>query len=197
MRGRLSVAVAALAAALAAPAEAQTGTKQFAVEAFGRVSCPEFMSLRQNRSSADYARVMGFVSGYLTAANRYENDTFDLTPWHNAFAFDLILEKHCTEHRTDTLVSILQRMVSSLRPIRVARYSDLVTLSAGGNSVVVYETVLRRTQTYLKVAGLFTGDVDGKDSPKFREAVRAFQQRKRLPPTGLPDPATLWTLLNP
>lgn len=197
MRGKILSAMGALTTVLAAPVSAQDGTNQFAVETFGRVNCTEFMSVRKNRASVEYARIMGFVSGYLTAANRYEPDTFDLSPWHNSVAFDLIIEKHCAEHGTDTLVGTLQRMVSSFRPIRVAKYSDLVRVGDGQGSAILYQTILQRAQTYLKAGGLFAGEPDGRDSPQFREAIRAFQQGKGLTATGIPDPATLWTLLNP
>lgn len=184
------------AAVPAAPALGDT-TEQFAVEEYGRVNCEQFISARQKREAPAYNRIMGFVQGYLTAANRYEPDTFDLSPWHNAAAFDLILDKHCRDRPKDTLVGTLQMMVSAFRPLRVAKSSDMVRVSDGKATTYVYDTILRRSEMFLKARGYLTGQGTGAYTPELREAFRKFQQDKGLSPTGMPDPATLWTLLNP
>jgi len=170
---------------------------QFAVEGAGRITCKQFLIDYKDQNSANYQRIIGFVEGYLTAANRYEPNTFDLSPWHNAFAFGLILEKHCTGHPEDTLVSTLQRMVVSFRPIRLAKFSDLVEAGDGKTKVIVYDAILRRAQAFLKQRGLYLGAEDGVFTPAVRDAFKKFQQEKGLTPSGLPDSATLWTLLNP
>lgn len=175
----------------------ETASHQFAVEGAGRISCKQFLVLYKDQKSPNYQRIMGFVEGYLTAANRYEPNTFDLSPWHNAVALGLILEKHCGSHPDDTLVSTLQRMVTSFRPIRVAKFSPLVEVGDGQNKVIVYDAILRRSQAFLKARGLYQGQEDGVYTPVLREAFKKFQQEKGLTASGLPDPATLWTLLNP
>ena len=182
---------------LARPAVAEDSNHQFAVEGGGRATCQAFLNARKDEASPEYKRLIGFVEGYLTAANRYEPNTFDLTPWHNAAALDIILNSHCTEHTQDTLVSVVQRMVTGLRPVRIAQFSPLVEVGDDKHQTIVYETILRRAQAALKVRGLYQGEEDGKFSPAMRDALIVFQQQTSLSPTGVPDPATLWTLLNP
>ncbi len=198
------VAKAALAAFLATSAGFSAclaadvnNAEQFAVEGSGRISCTQFNTAYQNQESAEYQRLIGFVDGYLTAANRYEPNTFDLSPWHNSVAFGLILNKHCVAHPEDTLVSTLQRMVTSFLPIRLARFSQLVEVGDEKYKTVVYDAILRRAQGVLKLRGLYKGEEDGKFTPAVREAFKVFQSQNGLTPTGIPDPATLWTLLNP
>lgn len=185
--------------AATSPLHAQTSNaeKQFAVEGAGRLDCTAFTKARTDKGSAEYQRFIGFVEGYLSAANRYEPNTFDLSPWHNAAAFDLILEKHCSQNPADVMVVVVQKMVRALRPMRVAEFSPLVEVSAGENRAFVYEAILRRAQAALTARGLFSGAEDGKYSAQMREALLAFQRRSDLYQTGVPDPATLWTLLNP
>lgn len=178
-------------------ARANDGNNHFAVEGAGRLDCATFTRARVDKGSAEYQRMIGFVEGYLSAANRYEPNTFDLSPWHNAAAFDLILEKHCSEHPEDLMVAVVQKMVGALRPLRVAQFSPLVEVGAGENRAFVYETILRRTQAALRSRGLYDGEEDGKFSPKMRDALLAYQRSSDLYETGVPDPATLWTLLNP
>lgn len=191
--------LAALAAMALAPSPAQAGNAegQFAVEGAGRLDCGQFTAARTDRSSAEYQRLIGFVEGYLSAANRYEANTFDLTPWHNAAALDIILNSHCQQNAGDTLVSVVQRMVTGLRPIRIAQFSPMVEVGDDKHQTFVYETILRRAQAALKVRNLYDGDEDGRFSSELRAALLSFQRQSSLDPTGVPDPATLWTLLNP
>ena len=178
-------------------ARSNDGNNQFAVEGAGRLDCASFTKARADKGSAEYQRLIGFVEGYLSAANRYEPNTFDLSPWHNAAAFDLVLEKHCSENPDEVMIAVVQKMVGALRPLRVAKFSPLVEVGTGENRAFVYETILRRTQAALRSRGLYDGEEDGNFSPEMRDALLAYQRSADLYETGVPDPATLWTLLNP
>lgn len=191
------IALIALAAVPLAPAMAQDSQRQFAVEGAGMLTCARFTAARADTTSPEYQRMIGFIEGFLTAANLYEPDTFDLTPWHNAAALDMIVGNHCAQHPEDRLVGVTQRMVGGLRPFRVARFSPLLEVGDAENSALVYETILRRAQAALRVRGLYTGAEDGTFTPALRQAFRDFQRSVGLGETGVPDPATLWKLLNP
>lgn len=196
MKKRL-LALGLLAAVAQFPASAQDNPRQFAVEGAGMNTCERFTQARADTNSPDYQRMIGFIEGYLSAANLYEPDTFDLTPWHNAAALDLIVENHCSQHPEDRLVGVTQRMVGGLRPFRVARFSPMLEVGDGQNRAFVYETILRRAQAALQLRGLYSGAEDGTYSPALRDAFREFQRSVDLNETGVPDPATLWKLLNP
>lgn len=192
-----SALAAGLVLAISPPASAENGSGQFAVEGSGRLACSAFLAARADKASAEYQRLIGFVEGYLSAANRYEPNTFDLSPWHNAAAFDLILDKHCSENPDDIIVSVVQKMVGAFRPVRVAEFSPLIEVGAGENRAFVYQTILKRAQAALGARGLYHGAEDGAFSSQMRDALLAFQRNAKLFETGVPDPATLWTLLNP
>lgn len=190
-------AMALVAALLARPAVAEDSNHQFAVEGGGRATCQAFLNARKDEASPEYKRLIGFVEGYLTAANRYEPNTFDLSPWHNEAAFGLILEKHCEDNLEETLVGSLQKLAISFRPIRIARFSRMFEVGYGEHKALVYETIMQRAQAFLQARGLYSGKQDGAYSPAMREALKRFQEQQKLPATGVPDSATLWTLLNP
>lgn len=192
-----AIIVAAVAVAAINAAKADDGTNQFAVEGPGLLACSEFTEARADKKSLEYQRFIGFVEGYMSAANRYEPNTFDLSPWHNAVAFDLIIQNHCSENPGEPIVAVLQKMVSALRPVRVAQFSKMVEVGAGKNRAVVYEAILRRAQAELRNRGFYSGEETGEYSPEMRDALLAYQKRTDLFETGVPDPATLWTLLNP
>lgn len=177
-------------------AHAETVDHQFAVEGAGRVDCATYLQARESNPQQS-ARYIGFIEGYLTAANRYEPNTFDLTPWHTPEAFALILDQHCKKASSEGLAMVAQRLVVSMMPQRLASESQLVEVREGDNRVVVYERVIWRAQNQLARHGLYRGEPDGKDSQQFRTALTQFQRLAKLDPSGVPDVATLWVLLNP
>lgn len=190
----LALCLGVLGWASAARAGTQSGL--FAVEEAGRAKCAQFVSARDAKSAA-YSRYVGFLEGYLTAANRYEPNTFDLTPWHNADAFALILDQHCRKHGTDTLALAAQKFVIAMQPLRLADFSKMLEVTDGTGKAKVYETILRRAQGELHRKGLYQGAVDGHYSPQTKAALQQFQRMAKLDASGIPDAATLWVLLNP
>ncbi|QFT76462.1 peptidoglycan-binding domain-containing protein [Erythrobacter sp. THAF29] len=193
---RVLLPFAALLGVAAPGASAETADKKFAVESAGRTTCAQYTEARSSNPSKA-ARYIGFIEGYLTAANRYEPNTFDLTPWHTTSAFALILDQHCKRTPEDGLAMVAQKLVVSMMPLRLADSSPLVELREGENRAVVYERILWRAQGELARRGLYRARPDGKDSPEFRSALTQFQKLSKLDPSGVPDVATLWVLLNP
>lgn len=193
----IAFAVALAGGAGEVRAEDASGTGRFAVEGPGNLDCNAFIKARQDRSSPEYQRFIGYAEGYLSAANRYEPRTFDLSPWHNATAFDLIITGHCEDHGTDLFANVLQLMVSSFRPLRIAKFSPLLEVGDGQYKALVYEAILKRSQAALSQLGYYAGPENAQFTPELRESFLRFQRDRELVETGIPDAVTLWTLLNP
>lgn len=193
-----AVVAAALLAVTVNPATGTASTSQgvFAVEESGRMPCPAFIAARAAKN-ANYDRAIGFVEGYLSAANRYEPNTFDLSPWQNAAAFGMILEAHCKKQGSDTLGMAIQRLVGALQPLRLAEPSKLIEVGDGQHKVILYEMILKRAQSALAQRGIYRGTATGLYDQPTKLAFASFQKSVSLDQTGLPDPATLWMLLNP
>jgi putative peptidoglycan binding protein len=196
LRGVVTALAAAAVVAVPSGASASTKDGKFAIESTGRTACSAFTAASAKKNEAHH-RYVGFIEGYLTAANKYEPNTFDLTPWHTTAALALILENHCKKNPTDTLAMAAQRMVAAMAPVRLANFSDLLEVGQGDRKTYVYTQILKRSQTALAGKGLYHGQADGKFSPEYRTALTQFQTLAKLEPTGLPDTATLWVLLNP
>lgn len=178
------------------PAFASDQTGKFAVKAPGQIRCQTFTRLRAHRD-VSYDEVMGFVEGYMTAANRYEINTYDLAPWHNWEGLGIILANYCQANPNDHFVLAVEKLVAAMRPIRLAQSSPLIAISDGTHQTRVYEMILKRAQDVLRRRGLYSGPPDGRDSPELRTAFLTFQKSAGLSATGVPDNATLWKLLNP
>ena len=193
-----TLATAAFLSAAILPTSGNANTAQgiFAVEESGRMPCPAFVAAKAAGNSS-YERALGFVEGYLSAANRYEPNTFDLAPFQNSAAFGMILEAHCKKQPTDTLGMATQRLVGALQPLRLAEPSKLIEIGDGQRKVILYEMILKRAQSALARKGLYSGTATGLYDQPTKLAFASFQKSVSLDPTGLPDPATLWMLLNP
>lgn len=178
----------------AASAASEDG--RFAVERPGQAMCSRFMRARMT-NDAEYGRYLGFIEGYLSAASRYEANTFDLTPWHNGPALGLIINKHCTDFPNEPLGIAVQRLVGALLPMRLASYSEMERIQTEQGTVEVYRTILERAQRALAQRGLYSGEANGRYSPQLQTALVDFQRSVGLDPTGVPDTPTLWVILNP
>ena len=189
-------AAVALFALAQSPAHAAGPDGVFAVEDAGRMPCPAFLDAKAKKGPA-LSRAIGFVEGYVSAANRYEPNTFDLAPRHTPQMYALILEQHCKKQPTDNLGMAAQRMVAAFQPLRLATPSKLVEVGDGKHKAVLYEAILKRSQSALARREIYRGEATGKFDPATEAAFAAFQRSASLDPTGVPDPATLWKLLNP
>ena len=194
LRLALFAAVGSVVTASAGIASSPGG--RFAVEPLGRASCAEFSAAHKAHDVRE-APLISFAEGYITAANRYETNTFDLAPWHTVGGIGMLLDRYCQANGNVPLIAALGKMVAALRPLRLADSSPLLEIADGTKKVHVYEMILKRAQANLRQRGLFAGTEDGHDSPQLRSALRSFQTTAKFPPTGLPDAATLWILLSP
>lgn len=177
-------------------AHAATDDGNFAVERSGQATCSRFLKA-QAEDPQEFTRYLGFLEGYLSAANRYEPNTFDLTPWHDTHALSVILATHCKEAPEESLGIAVQRFVGAVMPLRLASHSPMVRIERNGKTAEVYEAILKRAQIALGQRALYAGPLDGKYSTALGTAFESFQKNNSLDPTGIPDVPTLWVLLNP
>jgi hypothetical protein len=196
MKFQALLALAAGALLAATPAFAASAAGEFAAKGPGRATCAAFTDAKA-RGTPEYGQYIAFVEGYITAANRYEPETYDLAPWHNAGAFGAILEQHCKTNAADTLAVVALKLAGSFSPIRMLEASPLIEVKEGEARAVLYAAILKRAQAELKKKGMMSAEPDGVFNPETRAALQTFQNQVKLPPTGVPDGATLWFLLNP
>ncbi len=144
-----------------------------------------------------FALFAGWIDGYLTAMNRLQPDTFALAPWMSVELVAGLVARHCDENPELRFGDAVQGMVRALEPDRLTARSDLLTLRAGGIALVVHREIVHRAEAALAEVGHDPGPIDGTYDQATHAALQAFQQAHDLPPTGLPDQATLLTLFHP
>lgn len=167
----------------------------FAVRSAGMMTCEVFVKEKVEKSKS-LNLYMGWIDGYISAANQYTNDTFDLVPWGNTVLLATLLESHCKVNPDQRFYIAVNQLVATLMQERITEKTDFIETKHGGNSTYLYRSVLVKVQEKLNEKGLFKGKTDGEFGDDTRLAIEAFQKSNKLQVTGLPDQLTLYKIFG-
>ena len=179
----------------AVPAWPVDNDGHYAVKGAGTARCDQFLEARRQRTP-QYFLFGGWMEGFLSAANLYEQDTFDIVAWQNTDLLATFVARVCEKSPATPFHLAVSRTMRNLLPQKLERRSSVVGFDGGeGRAVALYADVVLRMKSALRERGYFDGDNSADDAPELRKALRAFQADRQLPPTGLPDQVTLLYLL--
>jgi len=179
---------AMLARVMAADAEGR-----FAVRGAGMVECRVFVE-EKRRNTPKLSLYLGWIDGYVSAANQFSSDTFDRVPWGNTVYLATLVESYCNKHPGERFYVAVGRLLENLSKQRLRTSSELVNAEYGGHRTFLYRSVLKAVQARLKEAGHYQGEPDGTYGPATRDALLAFQKEVKTRQTGLPDQLTLYLI---
>jgi hypothetical protein len=192
--GRLAVI---LALAIAGGAIAADRNGRFAPKGAGLVLCERFVAEHAKGSDA-YFLFRGWIDGFVTAANRYETETFDLLASQTPATIAAAIDNHCSKNPQDPVVEVMLSIVDQLRDQRIRAESRFVRIENGsGDHVLLYEESILAIRTALAELGYPLDSSDSSFDDRVESALREFQAARKLKATGLPDQETLWLLLGP
>lgn len=194
MRPHLVLAAACLGAIVSGSALAADAGGYFTVKGAGATSCRAYSEAVRERGQA-FVSFGGWIEGYLSAMNRYEEGVYDIAGWRGTEALMASIARFCAENPSVGFHDVMVRLTEQLRATALTAQSEPVEVSGADRSMTVPAEVVRRVQQRLYERGIYTGEVDGHWSPATLEALRAFQEAKGLPEHGLPDQQTLVQLL--
>ena len=157
----------------------------FAIRGPGALGCTRF--LEAGAQSAERATFEGWLLGYATARNRGEPDTYDVIPTESGQEFPALVAAICKIRPEVTVEIAAAAAIQTLQPYRQGAMSPFVEISSDGRTVRIRQKALSLLQQALADQQGYDGAVDGTASPQFVAAIKAFQQRQKLPVTGLPD----------
>jgi hypothetical protein len=175
--------------------QAADESNQFAIKGMGLHTCESFVEARKAQSPR-YFQFGGWMNGYISAANRYENHTFDLVSWHSTGMLSTALANFCEQNPQLQFARAVALLLNSLGPDRLQSQSELIEAKVGEKSVFLYRATLLRAQQSLVDQRHMEGTPDGEFDAPSREAFQSFQRASGLEETGLPDQATLAKLFN-
>lgn len=181
----------------ALPALAADSTGNYAVRGVGTMNCAQFVNAVDG-NTPELRAFVSWMEGALTAINRLTPNTFDVVPFNSPGAVAAIVLRQCRERPTMGFDAAVRATVDTLGRARVTTNSPWVEMTVGQNRVTLRAETIAALQARLQSLGLMTTPPDGRFSMATREAIKRFQQVRRLPVTELPDPDTVFLLLvNP
>jgi hypothetical protein len=164
----------------------------FAVKGIGTLSCERFVKAKDTKDSA-YIHFGGWIEGYISATNKFLEQTYDIMPWQTTETIATIAYSACTKSPQAKFAGVVNEIVSRLSGTSLGEKSELINLSHGKYSLripaIIYEEVKKR----LRKLNFLTGESTESD---VKAALEKYQSDKGLTITSLPDQYTLWNLLD-
>jgi len=106
-------ALALAGAALSAAAQQQ---KTYAV--YMAIPCEAYLEERWEPQGVRYKQIQAWISGYVTAYNGWQVDTYDILGDAGVANVEAWVEKYCRENPLNNLSNAMAELVSGLHPTR-------------------------------------------------------------------------------
>lgn len=191
MRDRILRLVCLAVMALAGNvARAGDDAGNYFVRGFGSQSCERFLKERKAGSPA-YLVFRAWANGYVTTYSQFAAKTYDAAADFDIGTISAMLANYCRKQKKHNFATAAYAVTRELHKYRVEKQSPVVVIPAGKRKIRVFRETLRRVQAALKKQGLYNGRVDGKFGKSTSAAIGAYQKKKKLKTTGVPDGPTL------
>lgn len=183
--------LAALSAGLlAGPASAGDAEGRYAPKGAGLMPCSMFLKQLQSEQPESAGVALVWLTGYLSAANAFLDDTYDLVTWQNDGILANILAARCAQNPDRPIAAAANEVVQALGGSRLKSAEQPERVTVGERETVLYPTVIRQLQQALKDNGQSIV-VDGDFGPGTSNAIKAYQASKGIPQSGFPDAITM------
>lgn len=197
MTYRSILAACLLAGMTAVPAQAADSKGDFAIRGVGRISCQELIDALEKKDQQRLSFFGTWLEGYITAANQFSENTFDVTPWQTTELLLALLGRGCAQNPDRNFMAMSGRLIAEMRPLRLTEQSAILKLQTAESVQTQYKEIVERVRRRLEELG-YTFQVDGiigeNALNELRANVLAYQKASKLPPTGDLDQHTLLNL---
>jgi len=161
------------------PGQAASGKGEYAIKGVGLAKC-KLYSQAQKETSNRYFQFVGWVVGYMSGHNRYAKDVTDIMSWQSTDLLAAWIGTYCMNNPEMLLVAATNRLVGAVHANRLRNASKRIKAEAGGKTIIIYESILRRAQQMLSERGFYKGNADGKFGPATQKAIQNFQEDKKF-----------------
>ena len=185
-----------LATALPGAAFAANEEGIFSVRGLGAISCSDLvMALTSDEGARASERLVAWISGYLSHANRTHATAYDAMPIQNMDGIATIVARLCDINREAAVEAVVHSVTVSLQPLALAQPEAAQEVRNGDAAAFIRPSVLTALQEKLSARGFLpAGSADGVFGPQTSQALSAFQDRVGIEQTGLPDAWTIFLL---
>lgn len=165
----------------------------FAVKGAGRLSCEQYLKIRAEKSR-DYYITGGWIEGYVSGVNALQPKTYDATPWQTTELVLGLLARACEKNKEERITNLVNKYLSEVVNVRARTKTELLSVQSDGKGLLIYQEVLSMAQRRLEELGFEPGKTDGTPDARTLTALRAYQTKKGIKVTSLPDQLTLLNL---
>jgi len=168
----------------------------FVVRGMGSLGCDQLVGALQGEQSDDAgARLVAWLSGYVSHANRADAEINDVLPYANLNGLGTVVARLCANNPDAQVEAVTASALATLAPLAVSAPEDAVELRRGEAAVLMRPTVLQGVQERLIARELLPeGSADGVYGEQTATALASFQETAGIDPTGLPDAWTVFVL---
>ena len=190
-----ALALTTLLATIGTPSLAQDAGG-FVVRGMGSLGCEQLVSALQNEQSDDAAaRLVAWLSGYVSHANRADAEVNDVLPYANLNGLGTVVARLCAGNRDAQVEAVTASALATLAPLAVSAPEEVVELRKAEAAVRMRPSVLQGVQERLITRELLPEEsADGVYGEQTAKALARFQEDTGLEPTGLPDAWTVFVL---
>lgn len=148
---------------------------QYAIRGIGSYDCSTVLEQIADESTRTEAGQIynAWISGYLSAINRTEQDTFDIFPTAYDQPVLMVALAQCQQSPEMMFEEVILSLASLFYPARVTAHSPLAPGEV--DELIVREEVVRKLQQRLIHLGFLDGEADGVFGVKSRQALRDYR----------------------
>ncbi len=168
---------------------------KFAIKGAGAVSCERYVEAYKQKNN-EYYSFGGWIDGYTTAFNQYNQDTFDISPWQSTQLLSGAIANYCGKNSNVNFFSAINQLLRTLVNTKLTNFSAITKIKYGTQELFIYKDVVADIQKKLNEINNTEFLEDGVFKEENENALRSFQQQQNLPLTGVPDQRTLVTLYS-
>lgn len=190
------LAAAIMLSSISAPSQAQN-EQGFVTWGMGSLSCETLVgALQGEQGGAAAGRLITWLSGYVSHANRTASGINDVVPYSNIDGLATVVARVCAANTDAQVEAVTAFVIATLEPLAVRSVEEPVELAQGDASMLIRPSVLQAVQERLIERDLLPEEsADGVYGEQTAEALAGFQDAEALDATGLPDAWTVFLLL--
>jgi len=188
-----------LSALTATAAFATDAEGKFAVRGIGGQACSVWISISESPDVVTRREgIMAFqswISGYLSASNRLQADTYDVVPFLDMVNILAITMNECKVAPNELAENTVARVVGAFNETRVVAESPVLMVPDAGAEKPYRQETIKLAQQKLADLGFLAGAPDGVLGPASSDALSLYQSERGLPVSGELNVDTVFQLL--
>jgi len=167
----------------------------FAVHGVGAAKCGDVTRSLLTGNVSVHGELSSWLMGYLSAMDRIQPNTYDVTPVQAPDAVTNMVVALCQKDANAPVETVAYVLFHTLAPAALSAETPEVRVAANGQMTTLRKDTLIAVQKYLIAEKYLQGDADGSFGATTQAALVDFQKKQNLPQTGLPDALTIVRIL--